>query len=316
MDETAKQVYKGLAGLIIVEDAESKALDLPDRYGEDDIPLVLQDRRFDGGQFDYSPARMEIMRGYVGDYFLANGAIESTFDAEAKEIRFRILNGSNSSVYRIAFSDGRAFSQIATDAAFLEAPVKLKELVLSPAERAEIVVDLTNDMGGTLSLVDLNHDATFVTIAVNKSAKKQTQLPSRLTTLTRFKEGDAVRTRKFVLSGRMMRLRINGVSMDINVINETLKVDEIEIWEIINDMRVDHNFHIHATHVLILDRNGKTISKNEDGFKDCVFVPANERVRFIVKMVDYTDSDTPYMYHCHFLEHEDDGMMGQFLVEA
>lgn len=109
MDKTAEHVYKGLAGLIIIEDDESRSLNLPKRYSRDDIPLALQDRNFTNGQIDYNPAMADIMRGYVGDTFIANGAIEPTLDVEAKEIRFRILNGSNSTVYTLGFSDGRSF---------------------------------------------------------------------------------------------------------------------------------------------------------------------------------------------------------------
>ena len=54
--------------------------------------------------------------------------------------------------------------------------------------------------------------------------------------------------------------------------------------------------------------------KNEKAYKDTVMIPSNQSVKIIVKMVDYKDKFTPYMYHCHFLEHEDAGMMGQFVV--
>ena len=139
MGETARQVYMGLAGVLIVEDSQIQALDLPKRYGVDDIPLVLQDRVFDSnGQIDYSPSMREIMMGYKGDYYLANGAISPYVKVENKEIRFRILNGSNSSVYNLGFSDNRTFKQIATDNSLLEAPVSLNRLRLSPGERAEI----------------------------------------------------------------------------------------------------------------------------------------------------------------------------------
>ena len=316
MDNTARQVYQGLAGLIIIEDNESQALNLPKRYGVDDIPLVLQDKFFDNGQIDYNPSRQQVMRGYVGDTFIANGAIEPTLDVEAKEIRFRILNGSNSSVYELGFSDGRTFQQIATDNGFLEAPVSINRLRLSPAERAEIVVDLSNAKDQTIILNEYRHGKKFVTINVNKDATQSTTLPSRLTTLERLNPSSAVRTRSFVLSGRMGNFEINGKSMDINRIDERVSLGEVELWEITNTMGVDHNFHIHATHFMIVDRNGSAsnIAANERGYKDVVFVPANESVTVIVKMTDYRDSNVPYMYHCHFLEHEDRGMMGQFTV--
>ena len=318
MGKTAEHVYKGLAGLIIVEDDESQALDLPKRYGIDDIPLVLQDRRFDSaGQLDYSPSRMEIMRGYIGDTFITNGAINPYIALEAKEIRFRILNGSNASVYDLGFDDGRSFAQIATDNAFLETPVSLTRLRLSPGERAEIVVDLSGDKEKTLQLKDFQTGKSFLELRVTKEATATTTLPDNLTSLVRFNPQNAQTTRRFTLAGRMGTFTINGVSMDMNVINERVPIDQIEIWEVENTMGMHHNFHIHATHFMILERNGNpaNVAENEKGYKDVVYLPAGERVKLIVKMVDYKDPTSPYMYHCHFLEHEDAGMMGQFTVE-
>ncbi len=316
MDKTAEHVYKGLAGLIMIEDTESQALDLPKRYGEDDIPLVLQDRFFNNGQLNYNPSMMQVMQGYVGDIFMANGAIGATLDVEAKEIRFRILNGSNSSIYELGFADGRSFKQIATDNAFLEAPVTLSRLTLSPAERAEIVVDLSGAMNQTIAFRDFRHNKTFFTINVNKTATTTTTLPATLTTLEKLNPADAVRTRSFVLDGRMGDFQINGKSMDINRIDERVPLGDIEIWEVRNNMRVDHNFHIHATHFFLIERDGSStnVAANEKGYKDVIYIPANGSVKVIVQMKDYADNSVPYMYHCHFLEHEDAGMMGQFLV--
>jgi len=316
MHKTAPQVYQGLAGLIIIEDDESKTLDLPKRYGVDDIPLVLQDRNFSNGQIDYDPSMRDIMHGYTADTFITNGAIEPTLDVEAKEIRFRILNGSNSTVYTLGFADGRNFKQIATDNAFLEAPVTLSKLTLSPAERAEIVVDLSDAKDAIIVLKEYNHNKTFLTINATQDATQQTTVPTKLTTLEKLNPSHAVRTRPFVLSGMMGNFKINGKSMDMNRIDERVALGDIEIWEITNNMMVDHNFHIHATHFMILERNGSSanVAANEKGYKDVVYIPANESVKFIVKMVDYADNTVPYMYHCHFLEHEDAGMMGQFLV--
>ena len=316
MDKTAEHVYKGLAGLIIIEDSESKTLDLPNRYGIDDIPLILQDRNFNNGQIDYDPGMRDIMHGYTGDVFIVNGAIEPTLDAEAKEIRFRILNGSNSSIYELGFSDGRSFKQIATDNAFLESPVEMTRLLLSPAERAEIVVDLSNALNQRILLKEFRHGKDFMTINVSQSATAETTLPQHLTALEKYDPSTAVRTRPFVLSGMMGSFEINGKSMDINRIDEVVPLGDVEIWEISNDMMVDHNFHIHATHFMLIERNGSSanVSANERGYKDVVYIPANESVKFIVKMTDYADANVPYMYHCHFLEHEDAGMMGQFVV--
>ena len=317
MGKTAEHVYKGLAGFIIIEDDESKAIDLPNRYGIDDIVLALQDRKFANNQINYNPSRMEIMRGYIGDTFITNGAIEPIFEAEAKEIRFRILNGSNSTVYNLGFSDNRSFYQIATDNSLLVAPVSLNKLTLSPGERAEIVVDLSSDLGSKIELREYKYGKTFLNIDINKKATSISTLPLSLASLDNLNPNDAVKTRKFVLGGGMMNdFTINGKSMNINRIDEIVPLGDIEIWEVINSMNIDHNFHIHATHFMIIERNGSSTSvlENEKGYKDTVYLRGGESVKFVVQMSDYTDANIPYMYHCHFLEHEDAGMMGQFTV--
>ncbi len=317
MGETAKQVYKGLAGLIIVEDDEIKKLSLPNNYGIDDIPLVLQDRFFDNNaQLYYNPGMRDIMMGYNGNIFITNGVVNPYKDVEAKEIRFRILNGSNSSVYNLAFNDDRTFKQIATDNSLLEHPIELYNLILSPGERAEIVVDFSDDIGEMVHFFDKRIGKSFLKINVNKKAKNITKVPDKLTSLIKYPLKDVEDTRYFELSGMRGRLYINGLRMDLKYINEEVPLNDVEVWEIKNTMMITHNFHIHATHFMILERNGRTsgVYENEKGYKDTVRIPGGESVKFIVKMTDYKDEKTPYMYHCHFLEHEDAGMMGQFVV--
>ena len=104
--------------------------------------------------------------------------------------------------------------------------------------------------------------------------------------------------------------------MDINRIDERVPLNQLEIWEVENTMNMNHNFHIHATHFTVLERDGSSanLAPHEKGYKDVIFMPPRSRVKLLVKMTDYKDSTYPYMYHCHILEHEDDGMMGQFLV--
>ncbi len=318
MGKTAEHVYMGLAGLIIVEDSNSKSLNIPKDYGVDDIPLVLQDRKFTNAQLDYSPSRREIMQGYIGDTPLTNGAIEPFVEVENKEIRFRILNGSNASVYNLGFENGKSFKQIATDNAFLESPVTLTNLRLSPGERAEIIVDFSNDFGKSILFKDFNSNKKFLEVKVTKTATNITSTPNQLVTLTHLDPNNAQNTRRFTLdmSGRMgsMRLTINGKSMDKNRIDEHIPLNQVEIWEIENKMMINHNFHIHATHFEIIERNDKAPAPNERGYKDTVFLAGGDKVKLIVKMTDYQDAQNPYMYHCHFLEHEDNGMMGQFVV--
>ena len=149
-------------------------------------------------------------------------------------------------------------------------------------------------------------------------------IPQKLADLPAVSEKDAVRTRKFLLEmpgmGPMRMLgmgggfTINGRSMDLNRIDEVVKKGETEIWEIQNAGPMIHPFHIHNTQFRILDRNGQSPMANENGLKDTVVVDPDEVVRVLIRFDNYTDADRPYMYHCHILEHEDAGMMGQFTV--
>ena len=321
MGKTARQVYMGLAGMIIIDDDTSDALALPKTYGVDDIPLIIQDKRFTASkQINYAPSRMEVMRGYTSRTMMINGSINPTVSVKDKQIRFRVLNGSNSSLYNLQFSDGRSFKQIATDGGFLEKPVNLSSLLLSPGERAEIVVNFSGDLGSSVRLRETRNNMNIMTINVNSTSSGVTTIPSTLNSLTKYRALDAVRTRNFLLNtvggGMMGKMAINGRTFNLSRIDNVIPVNDIEIWNIRNTMNLEHNFHIHAIHFMILERNGSPagVASNEKGYKDVVRIPANSSVKVILKMKDYIDSNNGYMYHCHFLEHEDDGMMGQFTV--
>lgn len=224
------------------------------------------------------------------------------------------MNGSNASLYKLAFSNNQTFKQIATDNSFLDSPVSLTELRLSPAERAEIVIDLSDKKNSSLILKDLVTNKNFLKINVNKTATTQTTTPNILTNLSFYNASDAVNTRIFQYAG----LLINGKKMVMSRIVEIVPINQLEIWEVHNDANMDHNFHLHGTHFTILERklNGQIMSllPNENGYKDTVYLAPKERIKLLVKMTDYTDDYSPYMYHCHYLEHEDAGMMGQFTV--
>ena len=109
-------------------------------------------------------------------------------------------------------------------------------------------------------------------------------------------------------------MTINGRSMDMNRVDETVRIGTKEVWIIENPTMIPHPFHIHDVQFRILDRNGSPPLPGETGLKDTVVVPPRERVRLLLQFADYADPDRPYMYHCHNLEHEDAGMMGQFTV--
>ena len=335
--KTAQQVYRGLVGLFIIDDENSKRLELPSQYGIDDIPLVIQERLFnqDGSQ------RYELNRGaYYGDTILVNGTYNPHVSVPARNVRFRLLNGSNARAYHFGFNDDRPFYQIATDGGLLESPHLTKRLRLSPGERAEIVVNLSDGKETLLKSfpedeVMLLAEAVFadgignghfeiLRIIPEPTETESTDLPHTLNKIERWRPKDAVKTRRMVLGGPIRegrptpgpgpRIPINGKLMEMGRVDEVVRLGDIEIWEIMNRGGQAHPFHIHDVQFLILDRDGTPPEPSESGWKDTVLVGTNETVRFITQFNTYANPDIPYMYHCHILEHEDGGMMGQFLV--
>ena len=107
--------------------------------------------------------------------------------------------------------------------------------------------------------------------------------------------------------------------MDMNRIDVELSRGAVEEWEIINHTGMNHNFHIHGTHFRAISRNNdpSQLGENEKGYKDAIAMPPFTTLKFVVAIPNdgvTADRNNPYMFHCHFLEHEDHGMMGQFTV--
>lgn len=356
LGETGAQVNAGLAGLIIVDDDESATLGLPNDYGVDDIPLVVQDRRFNrDGTFAYGTSMPDTMMGFKGDVILVNGTRRPYLTISRQRTRLRLLNGSNSRIYNFGFEDGRDFVQIGTDGSLLASPIMRRRLQLAPGERAEILVTMEDNskvflmsypfvttgggmMGGMMSRMMGGNTETFpvLELRAGKLERSDKAVPRRLAELPHWNPQDAQRVRPFELNmgmmggmmgrGRMMGrgsgmmggdlMAINGRPMDMTRIDERVPLGATEIWQITNPSPLAHPFHIHDIQFRVLDRNGRPPPAHEAGLKDTVLVNPNERVRVITKFADFADAQTPYMYHCHILEHEDAGMMGQFTVEA
>lgn len=344
MHETALQVWAGLAGMIIIDDDVSDGLDLPSTYGVNDIPLVLQDRRFNRyGSMPYEASMHDEMAGMSGNVPLINGTVLPYFNVSTNRLRLRLLNGANASIYNLAFSDSRSFVQIASDGGLLVAPVAMSELLLAPGERAEIIVEFSADdkvvlesvgltnrshggqgMGGRMMMAEQNPQFELIEFRANDALQTSSSIPETLAILPDVLASNATHTREFLLEMpgmgplRMLGLgggfTINGSSMDMQRVDEVVKIGDVEIWEITNAGPMIHPFHIHNTQFRIIDRDGQPPAANEAGLKDTVVVHPGEVVRLLVRFDNYTDPERPYMYHCHILEHEDAGMMGQFTV--
>jgi len=318
LHKTGEQVYKGLAGLIYIEDEASKKLKIPKDHGVNDIPLIIQDKRFtDNGNISYDLSMRDLMNGFLGDTVLINGAINPELDVKNEVIRLRLLNGSNARSYEFNFSDDTKFYQIASDGGFLEKSIEMNKVSLAPAERAEILIDLSDyNVGDKISLRASNYK--LMTINIVENSNKTTDIPKDLVEIIDYNREEVVRKRAFVMSGMGPMVTINGKQMNMDRIDEKLNLGELEEWIISNESAgmgmmnsIPHPFHVHGVQFQVIERDGKMPPLNERGWKDTVMVDNGEKVNILAKF----RKKGLFMYHCHILEHEDSGMMGQFLVE-
>ena len=309
---TAIQVYYGLAGLLIVEDENTKSLNLPDEYGVNDIPLIIQDRSFtEDGSFLYYDNMMD---GAYGDHIMVNGAITPYLDVDQVKMRFRIVNGANARNFDLRLSDRSAFLQIASDGGLLESPLESDALFITPGERAEIIVDFSKYKNG--DVLELMSDGERVmSFRVGDEAEDSTEIPEKLAEIERMDPDLVTGFKSIELDGMGHMVTLNGRQFDMDRIDDDVAEGELEIWEIRTNRSMmmgspGHPFHIHGTQFQVLSRDGEEPDLNEKGWKDTIFVNSGETVRIIVRF----RFKGLFMYHCHILEHEEAGMMGQLEV--
>lgn len=326
---TARQVFMGLAGMFIVSDDEEAALNLPS--GENEIPVVIQDKRFAGVSLDYSPSDDEIMTGYLGEQILVNGAFSPYASVCRGWTRLRLLNGSTARVYNLAMSDGMLFHVIGSDGGLLAMPETVPGIMLAPGERADVLVDFSAlDIGQEVFLVsnkfsryDLQgrQGFTIMKFRVEREASPGFSLPVNLSAINRIAPSSAVNTRVFDIAsmigdmaGGMSRHAINGKSFDMGRVDETVGSGTTEIWEFDNLSGDEiHPMHIHGVQFQLLERIGGrgALIATEKGWKDTVLVMPGEKVSLIMTFPHYTGT---FVFHCHNLEHEDDGMMMNYKI--
>jgi FtsP/CotA-like multicopper oxidase with cupredoxin domain len=321
---TADHVYRGAAGMFILDDDEAAAAGLPGDYGVDDIPVIVQDRQFSSdGSLDDS-GRIFSNLGVLGDEILINGTHDPYFEATTTTVRLRVLNGSNARVYNIGFDDDRSYHLVGTDSGLLEQPYETTRVQLSPGERAEILVEVEPGERTVLrshpprlqALFFLERfyggDDSFDLLELRAADELDDNgpVPEELVELDMPAEGEATVVREFRLSGT----DINGRDMDMHRIDDEVEAGTTEIWEVSNNDGFPHSFHPHLVHFAVLDIDGDPPPPELQGWKDTVYVPPNSTVRIIARFDGETDAETPYMYHCHILRHEDQGMMGQFTL--
>lgn len=260
-NRTGFQVYGGMAGFFIVHDEEEDALGLPS--GEFDVPLLLQDRRFDASnQLVYVTSPQEWMHGLLGDTVLINGRPRHSMEVARRSYRLRLLNGSNSRIYKLAWEDGTPLTVIGTDGGLLERPEPRDFLYFGPGERLDLWVDFSNHaVGSTLRLISRSEPAlsetgmgmmrsgaavpngaplSLLTFKVARESATNQPLPKTLTPLEPVSPEQAYnhgRPKTFQLQMSHMRWTINGRSFQMYGVapEEVVRLGRPEIWEFVND---------------------------------------------------------------------------------
>jgi suppressor of ftsI/bilirubin oxidase len=287
---TGKQVYHGLAGLFIVEDEEETALqkELDLTFGVNDVPLVIQDRRFDAsGSLVFRPSREERFQGHLGNEILVNLTPRPHFRAATRIHRFRILNGSNARLYRLAFRHGEqqlAFHVIGGDGGLLDRPRTVTEAFLAPSERLDVLLDLrASAVGDAIKLVSLPFDpmhhesgstgdahgghgahgmlpegaeVEMMNILVSTKTAYDRALPQTVSRIAPV-PGPAAAPRIITLDQRKGVWRINGLTYQHSATPIVVKRGAIEEWEVRNAAAsMPHPLHIHGVQFRVIARAG------------------------------------------------------------
>lgn len=331
---TGKQVYKGLAGMFIVNDVEETALGLPS--GEFELPIIIQDKRiYSDGSLNYSPEPTDVMNGYFGDHICVNGSWSPYHNIKTKIYRLRILNGSNARVYDLSFTNVSNFYIIGSDGGLLAATQTVSSLMLSPGERADVLVDFSSIALGTEIYLQSNsfnggesqgqESFKVMKFIISEQVAETFSIPTALSTFTLIPSTSSVKTRYFEIandhsgghggaSSSASIHKIGGKSFDMERIDETVTAGTTEIWEFDNSNGPDlHPMHLHGVHFQVLSRTGGrgVILPHESGWKDTVLCMPGEKVKIIMT---FPNNPGKFVFHCHNLEHEDSGMMLNYKI--
>lgn len=305
-------VYAGMHAFYLLQDPAESRLCLPN--GPYDVPIMIRDAQIDesGAMIKQDPDQRKVL--------IANGKAQPYFPVAARKYRLRLLNGS---IYRwLTLSlDGAEMIQIGSDGGLLPTPVSRTELPMSPAERAEIVVDFSHYPVGT-KLVLSDTIGPVMRFDVTRTASDDSKVPDTLVSMPSPSPSPATTVRDFALSMDPDNPShyINGNTFDPDRVDVTVKRGSTEIWRVTNKdtdfggepgVTLNHNFHMHLVQFRVLDRDGGPPLPGESGWKDTVPVYPGETVRLQVTFGDYTGR---YLYHCHMIEHSAYGMMGRYDV--
>ncbi len=308
--KTGEQVNLGLAGAFIIRDNDEPATLPADSSFE--VPLIIRDAKFDKqGNLLFQTKRS----GFEGNTPLVNGTVDPTLTVEPAVYRFRVLNGANARIFRLALDNDVPFHMIGNDGGLLERRVPISEIDAGPAERLDLLVDFRGLQGATVMLRDLRSGwdlLEFVVSAGPDGSDLLSTLPSQLSTIPPL-QSPAV-TREFAFEGMS---RINGREFEMLRTDEEVPFAQTERWVFSTKGNAPHPVHVHAAPFQVVSRTGGRgqIFPWEQGWKDSVLLEDGETVEVLVRFdhqVLSQGGDSSYLMHCHKLSHEDAGMMMNF----
>jgi FtsP/CotA-like multicopper oxidase with cupredoxin domain len=302
---TGEQVALGLAGAFIVNDAEEDALSLPS--GANEVPLVLRDANIDSsGALTYSAKSS----GFLGKIPLVNGTRDAALAVEQALYRLRVLGGSNARIFRLALSNGAPFAIIGNDGGLLPAVAWESQIELGPGERLDLLVDFGSlPLGAKVMLRDLDTGWDMLEFTVARTAATSASVPAGpLSTIAPLSNPVAVR--EFSFDGMS---RINGREYDMARIDFEVPFGQTELWRFDTGGNAPHPVHVHGASFQVQSRSGGrgTLFSWERGWKDTVLLQDRETVEVLIRFDGHRGL---YLMHCHKLEHEDMGMMANFVV--
>lgn len=277
MGATRITVYAGLAGFYLLREPElERTLNLP--AGDYEREIVIQDRSFDvKGQLRYpqrgnDPAVHPFWNPEsFGDAIVVNGKAWPYMNVEPRKYRLRLLNGSNARFFRLRLSDGRPFVQIGSDGGFMAAPVEVKTLMLSPGERADVIVDfsglgqgktivVTNDAVAPFPVGDKTDPRSTGVVmqfrGVPLTSADASAIPAKLVDVPAL--GAPTLTRTLTLDEHIghkgpHRMLLDGRTWS-DPVSETPRLGSTELWEIVNLTADTHPIHLHLVQFQALNR--------------------------------------------------------------
>ncbi|HMC06529.1 MAG TPA: multicopper oxidase family protein [Solirubrobacterales bacterium] len=331
LEHTGRNVWRGLAGMWILDDDFDESLPLPS--GRRDIPLLIVDRSFDAHNQltnPFSQGRHPPTDGITGKLVLVNGAWRPHKHVSARRHRLRFLNASNFRAYNLYLSDGTSLVQVASDSGLMPAPVERQKVLLAPAERAEVIVDFSHAAGRSVELRSSPHNddqhalgtrpfkGALMQFRVGRRRPDSTSIPAALRPLPDWvASAHPSPDRTWVISiggtGLTPSWLINGKRFDPARSDAFPALGSTETWAVTNNTGVAHVIHMHSTDWYMLSRNGQPPRPWEDCLKESFFINPGDTIHVAAYFSDYLGK---FVIHCHMLDHEDHGLMDQFEVVA